>query len=222
MRRYAPFLIIAGVAAITLCGGVILYRSMRPTGIPISTKAGTSRNDPGELEHTRGPANAPVTLEEFGDFQCPPCGTMAGAIQQIERDYGPNLRMIFRQYPLVTHQHAREAAMAAEAAGLQGRFWDMHNLLYQEQPVWSKAAVVTSIFVDYALRLNLDVARFTEDIRGERAKGRLAADQRRAAKLGVTMTPTIFINGRIVENASLNPAGLRDTIDAALKSKPSS
>lgn len=210
------------MAVITLCSGAMLYRSMRPTVIQVTTNSGEARNDARESEHARGPANAPVTVEEFGDFQCPPCGVIAGAMQEIERDYGARLRMIFRQHPLPTHEHARQAALASEAAGLQDRFWDMHDLLYHEQAVWSKAPLVTPLFADYAARLHLDLARFNEDVRGERTEGRIAEDERRAATLGVNATPTIFINGQRLESNSLHTAGLRSAIDEALKPKPSS
>lgn len=220
LKRYAPFTIIALVGLLAVGGGAFLYRSLRPQAVVVSEKSGEKGNDPSEAEHSLGPAKAAVTLEEFGDFQCPPCGALAGTLQQIEHDYSGRLRMIFREYPLAMHQHAREAALAAEAAGLQGRFWEMHALLFREQAVWSKAGLVTPIFADYAARLHLDVVRFSEDVRGEKTKARVAADQARAAKMGVTLTPTVFINGKMVESTSLNPAGLRSAIDAALKPKP--
>src|SRR5205814_4081468 len=92
-----------------------------------------------ESGHVRGRSDAPVTIIEFGDFQCPPCANLSEPINQLERDYRSRLRIVFRHFPLPNHQHAREAALASEAASLQGRFWEMHDLLYREQSVWSKA-----------------------------------------------------------------------------------
>jgi len=81
-----------------------------------------------EMVHVRGHADAPVTLVEFGDFQCPPCATLADPIDKLEREYRPRLRLVFRHLPFPNHQHAREAALASEAASLQGRFWEMPGL----------------------------------------------------------------------------------------------
>jgi len=170
----------------------------------------------------RGPAKASATLEEFGDFQCPPCGMMSGSLLEIEKDYGPKLRVIFRNFPFPNHQHALEAAYAAEAAGLQGHYWEMHDLLYKEQANWSKAADAKQLFVAYAKMLGLDVSRFEKDIAGPTVQARVVADQNRGKSLGVNATPTIFINNREVPPKSLSPAALRAAIDEALRERPAS
>jgi len=221
MRRYLPFVIVAAVGLLTLSSGMVLYRAKRPRALTISSDQTAGRNKGGESIHIRGPADAPVTLEEFGDFQCPPCGALAGPIQQLEKDYGRSLRVIFHHFPLITHQHAREAACAAEAAGLQGHFWEMHDLLYREQPEWSKTADARALFNAYAGILGLDVARFKTDMDSDKVKDRVTADQKHGAALGVQNTPTIFLNNRAVEPANLNPANLRAAVDAAVKTKPS-
>lgn len=172
--------------------------------------------------HVRGRADAPVTLEEFGDFQCPPCGALAGPIKQLEKDYDPRLRVIFHHFPLRNHQHAREAACAAEAAGLQGRFWEMHDLLYREQSAWSKAADVRPLFNAYAGILSLKVDRFSKDMNSDQVKARVTADQTHGASLGVQNTPTIFLNNRALDPADLNPPKLRAAVDAAVKPRPTS
>ena len=136
MKRYLPFLIVAVVALVTFGAGLMLYRAKvlpEPTGAKDSETSAL---------HMRGNAKAPITLEEFGDFECPPCAIMSPAIHQLEKDYGAKLRVIFRHFPLAMHKHAREAAIASEAAHLQGKFWEMHDLLYKEQAAWSKAADV--------------------------------------------------------------------------------
>src|SRR2546421_7271583 len=88
-----------------------------------------------EPPHIRGNPDAPVTLEEFGDFQCPPCGQFAKFVDELLVEYQWQVRLVFRNYPLAAHQHALEAAQAAEAAGLQGKFWEMYDTLYREQKV---------------------------------------------------------------------------------------
>jgi protein-disulfide isomerase len=219
MKRFLPFLIVGAVALITFGGGALLYRS-RLAALRAAPKTSTSAES-AELGHLRGDPKAPVTIEEFGDFQCPPCGILAGDMQKIEKLYGPRLRVIFRQYPLAMHNHALEAALASEAAGMQDRFWEMHDLLYREQAVWSKLPDAVALFYGYAGTLGLDLDRFKKDVQGPEAKARVAADQKRAASLGVTSTPTLFLNGSKVDFSSTNLAGLRKLIDQPPSPKPS-
>jgi protein-disulfide isomerase len=219
MRRYFPFIIVAAVAVLTVAGGTLLYRAKRGPVLSIPGKA--SETAGAESVHIRGRTDAPVTLEEFGDFQCPPCGKLAGSIQDLEDEYAKTLRVIFHNFPLITHQHAREAALAAEAAGLQGHFWEMHDLLYREQAAWSKAGNVGQLFEAYAGTVGLDIDRFRTDVKSEQVDARVTADQHRGASLGVTTTPTIFINNRAIPPASLNAASVHEAVEAALKAKPS-
>jgi protein-disulfide isomerase len=132
------------------------------------------------------------------------------------------LRVIFRHFPLPNHVHAREAAFASEAAGLQGRFWEMHDLLYREQSVWSKAADVQLLFNSYAGILGLNIDRFKKDMEGEQVKVRVASDQKHGDAVGVNTTPTVFLNDRALVPTSLNPAGLHAAIDAAMNAPPPS
>ena len=196
----------------------MLYRSklLQATAIPKAMVAAKERT---EEVHVRGPANAAVTLEEFGDFQCPPCGAVEGPLQQIERDYASSLRVIFRNFPFTIHEHAHEAAYAAEAAGLQGRFWEMHDLLYREQSVWAKSSDVQSLFDAYAGMIGLNLERFKKDVSGEQVKAKVEGDRKRGEALGVRNTPTIFINDESVPPTSLNPTALRAAVDAAVKEK---
>jgi protein-disulfide isomerase len=161
----------------------------------------------------RGNPKASVTLEEFGDFECPPCSHLAGVIKEVEHDLGDRLRVIFRHFPLEIHAHAREAAYASEAAGLQGRFWEMHDLLYKEQAGWTKATDVRKVFIGYAGVLGLDMDRFAQDVKSEQAKDRVDSDAQRGRALGVKNTPTVFINNTELPFASFNPAGIRAAID---------
>ena len=197
----------------------MLYRAKRPRVLTISKENASKTNDT-ESIHVRGNSDAPVTLEEFGDFQCPPCGALAGPIKQIEHDYQPRLRVIFHHLPLIIHQHAREAALASEAAGLQGRFWEMHDLLYREQSVWSKAADARPLFSAYAGILGLNIERFKKDMESDKVKARVALDQEQAVKLGVQNTPTIFVNNRALAPKALAPADLRAAVDAAINATP--
>ncbi|PYK92846.1 MAG: disulfide bond formation protein DsbA [Verrucomicrobia bacterium] len=206
------------VGFVTLGAAIMLYRSklLQATAIPKAMAAAKERT---EEVHVRGPANAAVTLEEFGDFQCPPCGALEGPLRQIERDYASSLRVIFRNFPFTNHEHAHEAAYAAEAAGLQGRFWEMHDLLYREQSVWAKSSDVQSLFDAYAGMIGLNLERFKKDVSGEQVKAKVEEDRKRGEVLGVRNTPTIFINDESVPPTSLNPSALRAAVDAAVKQK---
>jgi len=219
MKRYLPFLIVGLVALGTFGGGFLIYRAKKLPA-PIAQK---DSNAPGAAAandlHVRGPSSAPVTLEEFGDFECPPCGTMSSVIKQTEEKYGARLRVIFHHYPLAVHVHAREAALAAEAAHAQGRFWEMHDLLYKEQAAWSKAPDVPALFQSYAGTIGLNLDRFKKDAQGPSAHARVALDQKLGNTRGVSSTPTIFINDVALPPTSLNPTALHAAIDAALKAK---
>jgi protein-disulfide isomerase len=223
MKRYLPFIIVALVAIAAICGGAALYRNKRPHTVTLSKERNPAApNESGEV-HTQGPANAPVTLEEFGDFQCPPCGKLSEPLNQIQRDYKGQVRLIFRNFPLINHLHAREAAYAAEAAGLQGRFWQMHDALYREQAVWSSSADVHALFAAYAGYIGLNIERFKIDMESPKVKERVDADQKQGLALGVKNTPTIFLNNKELEPKNLNPPALRASVDAAIKAaKPSS
>ncbi len=115
MKRYLPFVIVAVVAVATIGSGAMLYRAKRPHVLSIPEDKTLSAKSGPESPHIRGNPDAPVTLEEYGDFQCPPCGMFAAFLGQLEKEYESRLRVVFRNFPLAMHQHAREAALAAEA-----------------------------------------------------------------------------------------------------------
>lgn len=218
MKRYLPFAIIIAVFLTAVLAGAAFYniKEKKIRSVAAAVARAFSSTPGAEPAHVRGNANAPVTLEEFGDFQCLPCGDLSPILEKIEQDYGPRLRVIFRQFPMTMHRHALEAARASEAAGLQGRFWEMHDLLYHERFNWPRATDVRIAFSDYATTLGLDVERFKKDVDGEQVSARIVADQRRAASLRIDRTPIVFINNRQVPVTSLTPPGLHAAIDAAL------
>jgi len=187
-----------------------------PAQMPDSPDAGA---DP---PHALGPADARVTLEEFGDFECPPCGLLHPILKTLEGEFGPRIRIIFREFPLVpNHQHALAAARAAEAAGLQGKFWEMHDLIYENQKTWHEAFDVRPIFEGYATKIGLDFERFKRDISSDVVQQRIFLDGKRAHSLGVKGTPTVFLNGREVPFESLMvPDKLREIINTELASHP--
>ena len=222
MKRYLPFVIVIGVALTTLGSGTLLYRAKRPQlkNIPESESVLAKTNT--APAHIRGNPDAPVTLEEFGDFQCPPCGKFSEFVEELLKEYNSRLRLVFRNFPLSGHEHAREAALAAEAAGLQGKFWEMHDTLYREQETWTKAPNVRELFESYAGTIGLNVDQFKKDVDGDKARERVDSDRALADFLGVKATPTLFINNRPVEPKDKNPEGVRAAIKAALNEKSQS
>ena len=221
MKRYLPFVIVIVVALATFGGGTMLYRARRPQvkNIPESQSV-RARSD--TSAHVRGNPAAAVTLEEFGDFQCPPCGQFAGFAEELLREYDSRLRVVFRNFHLPAHEHAREAAVAAEAAGFQGKFWEMHDTLYREQAAWSKAPNARELFESYAGTLGLNMDQFKKDMDSDKARERVDSDHALGDFLGVKVTPTLFINNRPVEPQEKNPEGLRAAINAALEEKSKS
>ena len=142
-------------------------------------------------DHSSGPEDAPVTLVEYGDYECPYCGAAHPIVQEIQRSLGPNLRFVFRNFPLAQiHPRAERAAEAAEAAGAQGEFWGMHDLLFENQD-----ALADFDLVRYAAQLHLDGERFEKELFDGVYTPRMRGDFRSGVRSGVNGTPTFFING---------------------------
>jgi len=224
MKRYLPFVIVAGVALVALGSGAILYRAKRQQQQlrPIPENKALSQTTEAESIHIRGNPNAPVTLEEFGDFQCPPCGSFATFSEQLLKEYDSRLRIVFRNFPLSAHEHAREAALAAEAAGFQGKFWEMYDVLYREQVFWTYAPNTRELFESYAGTIGLNLNQFKEDMDGEKARERVDSDHALGDSLGVKVTPALFINNEPLDPKDKSPEGLRAAIKAALEAKAKS
>ena len=180
----------------------------------------TASNPPGATAPpTLGPADAPVTLEMFSDFQCPQCARTEPMVKKLKSEYGDKLRVVFRHFPMEKHQNAILAGCAAEAAAKQKRFWEMADALYRTQWMWGEAPAPRVALIDRAKELGLNVPQFEEDLDASELRERVAADQARGQALGVKSTPSAFINGYFVPNAEFNEAGFRAAIDAALAKK---
>ena len=230
MKRILPFIIILVVLGAALGSAWYLTRTIPASPAPSQPSPATgaqttpaqqpaaNRGVPGaEPAHTLGPPNAPVHLEEFGDFQCPPCGMFHPILQKMHEEFGNRLHITFREYPLPTHQHAVAAASAAEAAGIQGKFWEMHDLLYENQDAWKDVFDVRPIFEGYAKKIGIDVERYKRDLDGDLVGQRIFQDGRRGHSLGVSGTPTVFINGREVPFENLPADKLRLVITKELQ-----
>ena len=142
-------------------------------------------------DHKQGPDDAPVSLVEFGDFECPHCGRAHLIIKEVQGILGDQLLFVFRHFPITTiHPHAQQAAEAAEAAGAQGKFWEMHDVLFENQQALDDAHLV-----EYAGMIGLDVRRFVADMRTHKYAQQVREHFRSGILSGVNGTPTFFING---------------------------
>lgn len=226
MKRLIPFAIITIVLGAGVALGIYLSQSAengQAMSLRASSKPGPAQPSemapmPGaEPAHARGPANAPVTLEEFADFQCPACAKLYPLLKSIEDEYGKRVRVVFREFPLSQHAHANIAGRAAEAAGLQGKFWEMHDLLYENGTTWSKAVDVRPVFESYARQLGLDVEQFNRDQASMIVETRIAKDYQRGRSVRVKGTPALYLNEVEVPYAQMRTIdGLRTVVNKAL------
>jgi protein-disulfide isomerase len=144
-----------------------------------------------ERDHVQGPADAPVTLVEYGDYECPYCGAAYPIIKEVQARIGKRLRFVFRNFPIATsHPHAEQAAEAAEAAAAQGRFWEMHDLLYENQK-----RLRDEDLRGYAEKLELDVDLFDRELVEHVHAARVHEDFMSGVRSGVNGTPTFYIDG---------------------------
>ncbi|MBZ0114203.1 MAG: thioredoxin domain-containing protein [Thermoanaerobaculia bacterium] len=160
---------------------------------------------------TLGPDTAPVTIVAFSDFECPYCERVVPTIEQVRKNYGDQVRVVFRQFPLSIHANAQKAAEASLCAGDQGKFWEMHDLMFAEQKQLGVEALK-----DKAARLELDGAQFAKCLDSGQHEDQVKADVREGFKIGVSSTPSLFINGQALTGAQPYPT-IAAIIDAELK-----
>jgi protein-disulfide isomerase len=151
--------------------------------------------------HTTG--NGAVKIVEFGDFQCPACGATYPELQRVKQDFGSDITFAFRHFPLQQHANAEISAEASEAAHAQGKFWEMHNQLYEHQADWESLSNPVDKFAEYAQAIGVaDIERFKRETSGGVYKDRVASDLGDGNTLGVNSTPTIYVNGVKAANGS--------------------
>lgn len=148
-------------------------------------------------DHIQGPVDAPLMLLEYGDFECPYCGEAYPVVKAVQKKLGKRLCFAFRNFPLANmHPHAEHAAEAAEAAGAQGRYWEMHDLLYENQEALDDESIA-----QYAAALGLDAPRLITEVQNAAYTARIREDFKSGARGGVNGTPTFFINGERYDGA---------------------
>ncbi|GAC1502704.1 MAG: DsbA family protein [Candidatus Saccharimonadales bacterium] len=170
-------------------------------------------------QHTQGLGSTGVTLTEYGDYECPYCSQYYPIVKQVQAEYNQQIKLQFRNFPLVNlHRNAFAAARAAEAAGLQNKYWEMHDLLYESQQQWSSANDATSIFQQFASQLKLNINKYNTDFGSGKVNDLINADTAEGTKLGVTGTPTFYLDGKMVTiNQSL--ASFEKVINAEIAKK---
>jgi protein-disulfide isomerase len=232
MKRALPFIVIgivliAGVTALVIFsrqrGGdgnagafVANTQQTQPTTAASSATSKSSPNAPAGLAKV----SSPVVLEEYGDYQCPPCGLLYPVLKEIEHEYGDQLRVVFRHFPLTKiHKNAMMAAQAAEAARNQGKFWEMHDRLYRNQNAWKDLPDGRPTFIGYARELGLNVERFSREMDSPEVQQRITSDMQRGSGVGVTGTPTVFIEGQMLRFEATTPDGIRQGINIMLQRK---
>lgn len=191
------------VAIFILAVGALVMFSRGGSGGGINAEFALDKISP--LDHVKGAASSTVVLIEYSDFQCPACRAYYPLIRELVQTYGDRIAIVYRHYPLKSiHINAEPAAWASEAAANQGKFWEMHDLLFEKQAEWEKASDPKTIFGEYATLLGLDKAKFLADLDSKQVKN-IVNDQRQSAlKNGFNATPTFVLNGKQIQN----PQGL--------------
>jgi len=215
-KLFKPVVII--ILAVGVAAGAAVFLSRG------AEKRNDNPNTPQHVEikgsvHIRGPQNAQLTLVEFGDYECPVCGAWHPFVKELLNRYPQQLRLEFHHYPLVSvHPNAMAGAMAAEAAGEQGKYWEMHDALLEHQREWGESPNPEPMFLGLASGLGLDVNQFRQSLHSPALQSKILQDVTQAQDLHIEGTPTFFINGEQI-HPKLSMEDLVQLIDAHLRSK---
>ncbi len=185
---------------------VVVLGMIKITGRPQSESTRLADQNSG-VSWIKGNKSAPIILIEYSDFQCPACVRYYRITKRLIEELGNEFQLHFRHYPLlITHENAVLAAQSAEAAGRQGKFWEMHDLLFEKQREWGKKKKddAVSLFTQYAVSLNLNKQQFQDDLHSKAVTDKVYNDARTARLSGVKSTPTFFLNGQKVVNKPHN------------------
>lgn len=202
------------VVAATLLVGGKPSSTAQQNAEPITNAEALIRSD----SHKEGAKEGKVTLVEFGDFQCPACGAAHPTVKQLLAEYEGKVTFVFRNFPLPMHKNAEIAAQAAEAAGEQGKFFEMHDMLFTNQGEWENSNKPLDVFMTYAKELKLDEEKFKEAVESGKFKKKVESDVKDGYAVGVNSTPTFFING-VKQEAGIQYQAFKEQIDAKLKEK---
>lgn len=194
IKKLAKWLVIM-LAIIGSIGGIFWYGSSRPA-IPTSELLTVVADD-----WIEGNKDAPVTIVEYLDFECEACGAYYPVIKRLSEEFKNEVRFVNRYFPLSGHKNSMTSALAVEAAGKQGKYWEMHNIVFENQRDWGeKSSPDPKIFENYAKQIGLDMDQYGKDITSRELKNRIERDRKAGQKLGLTGTPTFFLNSEKIDN----------------------
>lgn len=171
------------------------------------TQSNTQNTVAQASEHKKGAGRKGVVLVEYGDFQCPACKAYYPIVKQLESEYGDDITFQFRHFPLPSHNFGFTASRAAEATGKQGKFFEMHDLLYENQESWSRASDAGPIFEGFATQLGLNIDQYKSDLASADVAAVINADKKAGIDIGASATPTFVLNGKKLDK---NPASFEE------------
>lgn len=207
------FLAVIAIIILGLFGVFALTKNKDKANQPASSNTSQAQGS----NHKTGAGKKKVTLIEYGDFQCPACKSFYPVVKQIKESYGDDITLQFRHYPLTQiHQNAMAGARAAEAAGNQGKFFEMHDLLYENQTSWSAGTNPVPTLEAYATQLGLDINKFKADMASESTNSIINADIKLGQSDGANSTPTFVINGKKVDPNPTSVEAFKKLIDDAI------
>ena len=204
-------------AVIVLVGIVVGIAKFAPT-VPVENQSGTLSPAVSDADWSKGVKGAKVTLVEYGDFQCPACASYHSVVKQLSKDFEGNAQIVFRHFPLSRiHPNADMAAYAAEAAGNQGKFWEMHDMLFENQNTWAPKPNPQGTFLEYADKLSLDKNKFKEDMESNEVEEKVKQQYLSGEDSGVNATPTFFLNGEKIKESPLSYDEFKQLLTQAIE-----
>lgn len=223
--------IVFATVIVLLLGGLVAYARVTNPPVDVSNIENNSviaaSDQNGSIgDHTRGSSTHKILLIEYGDFQCPSCGETNSSVNKLVDEYSDSITFIFRNFPLVSiHPNARATAATAEAAGLQGKYWQMHDKLYTNQDDWNSldSSKRTTVFKQYAEELGMDTKKFDSDVASKSVTKKINFDIALGKKLSLSATPTFFLNGEELDSTTAsnlvqgNLTAIKAKIDALIK-----
>lgn len=201
------------VLAILVVGGLALVAyNGSSSGPALPSDAKAVQPD----DWSKGAVAAPLTIIEYADFQCPACKVYSTWVDSLGNDYAGKVRIVYRYFPLPSHRNSRTSAAAGEAAGRQGKFWEMHDLLFQNQETWGELPDPKPVFEEYATKLGLDLAKFRADSASSEVATRVERDYQLGERMKVDSTPSLFLNG-IKAESPRDYESLKKLVDTMLQ-----
>lgn len=214
IKRAISYFVVIFILVFSVWGVVSLVKNSGPAITPGTLGEAIQSND-----HIIGNENAKVTLVEYSDFECPACGAYYPMVKQVVEEYKDQVRFVYRHFPLPQHLNAKPAALATEAASLQGKFWEMHDVLFEKQNDWALTPDSSAKFEEYAKNMGLDVEKFNKDRASKEVESRVDHDINVGTRAKINATPTFYINNNKINNPR-SYGEFKSIIEESLKNNP--